>query len=64
MTVFNELTQRKRCANDSNTSGELEVLELKDLLEEVNSLKETLRMEIGISIQDGNWNFQGFTENH
>ena len=47
--LLNELTQRERCANDSRKSGKLEVLELKDLLEEVNSLKETLRREMAIS---------------
>ena len=48
-TVFNELTQRERCANDSSKRGDLEVVELKDLLEEVNNLKETLRREMAIS---------------
>ena len=48
-TLLNELTQRVGGANDSNKSSELEVLELKDLLEEVNSLKETLRREMAIS---------------
>lgn len=48
-TLFNELAQRERCANDSNKSGELEVLESKDLLEKVNSLKETLKREMTIS---------------
>ena len=47
-TLLNELT-RERGANDSNKSSELEVLELKDLLEDVNSLKETLRREMAIS---------------
>ena len=48
-TVFNELTQRERCAKDSSKRGDLEVVELKDLLEEVNNLKETLRREMAIS---------------
>ena len=48
-TLLNELTQRVRGANDSNKSSEFEVLELKDLLEEVNSLKETLRREMAIT---------------
>ena len=47
-TLLNELT-RERGANDSNKSSEHEVLELKDLLEDVNSLKETLRREMAIS---------------
>lgn len=47
-TLLNELT-RERGTNDSNKSSELEVLELKDLLEEVNSLKEILRREMAIS---------------
>lgn len=48
-TLFNELTQRERCVNDSSKRGDLEVLEFKDLLEEVNNLKETLRREMAIS---------------
>jgi len=48
-TLLNDLTQRERCVNDSNKRGGLEVLELKDLLEEVKNLKETLRREIAIS---------------
>jgi len=48
-TLLNDLTQRERCVNDSNKRGGLEVLELKDLLEEVKNLKETLRREITIS---------------
>lgn len=48
-TLLNDLTQRERCVNDSSKRGGLEVLELKDLLEEVKNLKETLRREIAIS---------------
>ena len=33
-TLFNELTQRERCVNDSSKRGDLEILELKDLLED------------------------------
>lgn len=49
VTLFNELTQRERLVNDSSKRGDLEVLELKDLLVEVNNLKETLRREMAIS---------------
>lgn len=48
-TLFNELTQRERCINDASKRGDLEVLDLKDLLVEVNNLKETLRREMAIS---------------
>lgn len=48
-TLFNGLTQRERCINDARKRGDLEVLDLKDLLVEVNNLKETLRREMAIS---------------
>ena len=48
-SLLSELTRRERCANGSSKSDEPEVLELKDLLEEVNNLKETLRREMAIS---------------
>lgn len=48
-TLLNNLTHRERCVKDSSKRGGLEVLELKDLLEEVKNLKETLRREIAIS---------------